>query len=149
MGNTGIVGQRLIIRKERCAFVEAVDTGIFGPDPDIPELICTDIPDYFSFHGVRTIARIIDLKGLERRIIIDAVLVETNPDSVFPIAAESGDILTRQGIRITRILLYPAAFACIGLINDKSGIRSDPKLVFFLFHQTVDEKRQLVGFLNM
>ncbi|CDE62022.1 unknown [Parabacteroides sp. CAG:409] len=120
MGNPRIVRSRLIVREERSLLVQAVDAGIFGADPDISQLVCTNIADHFPLHGVGSVVRIIDTERLERRAVIDSVLVETDPDALFTIPVKGRDILARQGIRIARVLLYPMTFSGIDLIDDEA-----------------------------
>ena len=120
MGNPRIVRSRLIVREERSLLVQAVDAGIFGADPDISQLVCTNIADHFPFHGVGAVVGIIDTERLERRAVIDSVLVETDPDALFTIPVKGRDILARQGIRIAWVLLYPMTFSGINLIDDKA-----------------------------
>ena len=75
--------------------------------------------------------------------------METNPDAVFPVPAEGRDEMARQGVRVQRVLPYAGTFSGVDLINEQSGIRSDPQLIGVFFQKAVDQDRKLVDLLDV
>ena len=86
---------RLVVGECPGFLFQAVDARIFRPDPYITVYIGTDIADYFSFHRILPVPGIMHMERAERGIVVEAVLVETNPDAVLPVSAECRDEMAR------------------------------------------------------
>ena len=86
---------RLVVGECPGFLFQAVDARILRPDPYITVYIGTDIADHFSFHRILPVPRIMHMERTERRIVVEAILVETNPDAVLPVPAECRDKMAR------------------------------------------------------
>ena len=86
---------RLVVGECPGFLFQAVDARIFRPDPYIAVCIGTDITDHFPFHRMLPVPGIMYMERAERGIVVEAVLVETNPDTVLPVPTECRDEMAR------------------------------------------------------
>ena len=89
------------------------------------------------------------MERTERRIVVEAILVETNPDAVLPVPAECRDKMARLGVWVLRVLADTGTLAGVDLIDKQSGVCPDPQFVLVFFEEAVDQDRKLVDVLNV
>ena len=98
---------------------------------------------------MRFVPGIIYVERAERGVVVQPVLVETDPDAFFPVFKKGGDEMAGKGVGVERILPDSFASAQLQVVDKQAGVCANPQLLLIFFKKTVDQDGQLVFLLDV